>query len=120
MAVRRMPERLSVEKRNCRGLTAVEWCSGTDERIQVCVSGVRATHHSGLKQQRRTYRLSDLLSKNHRPPGSIFSGSEIHFVGDPGGQAAASWDVEWRADGGGPRCGQTQIADCDYCAGGCC
>src|SRR6266481_7888810 len=102
MAVRRMPERLSVETRNCRGLTAVEWCSGTDERIQVCVSGVRATHHSGLKQQRRTYRLSDLLSKNHRPPGSLFDRSEIHLVCGPSEQASANWGCQWRAIGRRP------------------
>src|SRR5262249_4979196 len=40
-----------------------------NERIQVCVSGVRATHHSGLERKREPPGVSDLLPEDCRAAG---------------------------------------------------
>ena len=61
----------------------------TDERIQVCVSGVRAAYNSGLSYERRPIGVPDLFSKNRRSASPVISGFEVYPLGGTGRQAPA-------------------------------
>jgi len=73
----------------------VEWSSGTDERIQVCVSGLRPAHHRRLKHKWWANPVPDLLSEDHRPTSPGSGRFQVHPIGFTGWKTAAAPDLDW-------------------------
>ena len=78
--------RSSVKNPRCRRRANVECFSGSHERIQICVSGVRPAHQVRLVAERHGDGMPDVFPENHRAASAGIGRPEIHHHGHENGR----------------------------------